>query len=150
MWIQVCYTNLLIWGKDIKKIKKYRKQLDQSLEFKEILPYLVFIVFIDIILLVLISNETILKIEGWFSIINSVVFVLPSVFGYVNSSTANKMSLQPYLNASTIKIKKNCVKIKIKKVGKGNLHNLELYGKSRESIMNIGTKIFNQFDINIF
>lgn len=114
------------------------------------MPYLVFIVFIDIILLVLILNETILKIEGWFSIINSVVFVLPSVFGYVNSSTANKMSLQPYLNASTIKIKKNCVKIKIKKVGKGNLHNLELYGKSRESIMNIGTKIFNQFDINIF
>lgn len=86
---------------------KYRKQLDQFLEFKEILPYLVFIVFIDIILLVLILNETIPKIEDWFSVIISVVFALPSVFGYVNSSTANRMSLQPYLNASTIKIKKN-------------------------------------------
>lgn len=111
------------------------------------MPYLVFIVFIDITLLVLILNETILKIEGWFSIINSVVFVLPSVFGYANSSTANRMTLQPYLNVNTIKIKKNCVKIRIKKVGKGNLHNLELDDKPKESIMNIGTKIFNQFDL---
>lgn len=77
------------------------------------LPYLVFIVFIDIILLVLILNETIPKIEGWFSIIVSVVFVLLSVFGYANSSTANRMTLQPYFNV-TIKIKKNCEKIKIK------------------------------------
>lgn len=98
----------------LKKIKKYRKQLDQSPEFKEMMPYLVFIVFIDIILLVLILNETIPKIEGWFSIIISVVFVLSSVFGYANSSTANRMTLQPYLNVNTIKIKKNCEKIKIK------------------------------------
>lgn len=91
----------------LKQIKKYRKQLDQFLEFKELLPYLVFIVFIDIILLVLILNETIPKIEDWFSIIISVVFALASEFGYVNCSTENRMSLQPYLNASTIKIKKN-------------------------------------------
>lgn len=30
-----------------------------------------------------------------------------------------------------------------KKVGKGNLHNLELDDKSTESIMNIGSKLFN-------
>ena len=114
------------------------------------MPYLVFIVFIDIILLVLILNETIPKIEGWFSYIISAisaVFALPSVFGYANSSTANIMSLQSYLNFTSYKIKKNCVKIKIKNVGKGNLHNLELDDKSKESIMNIGTKIFNQFDL---
>lgn len=107
------------------------------------MPYLVFIVFIDIILLVLILNETIPKIEDWFSIIISVVFALASEFGYVNCSTENRMTLQPYLNVNTIKIKKNCVKIRIKKVGKGNLHNFELDDKSTKSIMNIESKIFN-------
>lgn len=49
------------------------------------------------------------------------------------------------------KLKRMCKK-KIKNVGKGNFHNLELDDKSKESIMNIGSKIFNQFDfdINIF
>ena len=41
------------------------------------------------------------------------------------------MTLQSYLNVNTIKIKKNCVKIKIKNVDKGNLHNLELDDKSK-------------------
>lgn len=42
------------------------------------------------------------------------------------------------------KLQRMC-KIKDKKVGKGNLHNLELDDKSKESIMNIRSKIFNAY-----
>ena len=126
----------------------YVRKLNNDMDFVVYFPILV----ISIVTVFFGLFHSLISSDNNYSFLSE---VFPAFLGYFaviqfyESTKENNKNLEPFLNISNGKIRKNCLKINLKNVGKGNLYNLELDENSKEELINIGYINFNKFDFDI-